>query len=380
MTEREALIALNMMEDIGPVRVRSLMELLGSASAILTAGMQDLVKADGVGPELARRIIEQRTCSDPAEEAVRAGKLGARIITQLDDDYPAALKSIHDPPLALYMWGNFTPRDKHAIAIVGTRRCSHYGNMVADRLAYQLAQTGFTVVSGLARGIDEVAHAGALKGGGRTLAVLGSAIDKLYPPESEELCERIAANGAVISEFPLGTAPGRTTFPMRNRIVSGLSMGVVVVEAAYRSGALITAYEALEQGRAVFAVPGRIDSQASRGTHQLIKTGARLVEDVDDILQEFEYLFPSERSVKDTFKARPEVQLSADEQAVVRALWEGPADVDMLSRRSGLDSARLSGIMLALEMKRVVRMLPGRMVELTVDWKPASTDREQVDR
>ncbi len=369
MTEREAYIVLNMMEDIGPVRVRALMDVLGSAAAIHEAGLEDLIRANGVGRELARRILEQREEKNPAEELARAEKLGARVITPLDEDYPEPLKTIHDPPLALYVWGTLEPKDRHAIALVGTRRCSHYGKMVADRLAYQLAQTGFAVISGLARGIDWAAHEGALKGGGRTVAVLGSALDRMYPPESQALAERIADQGAVISEFPLGTAPGRTTFPMRNRIVSGLSMGVVVVEAAHKSGALITAHEALEQGRAVFAVPGRIDSQASRGPHQLIKTGARIVEDVDDILQEFEYLFPSERSRVDALKPRPEVQLGGEEQAVVQALWEGPVNVDALSRASSLSSARLSSLLLALEMKRVVRMLPGRMVELIVEWK-----------
>ena len=227
------------------------------------------------------------------------------------------------------------------------------------------------MISGLARGIDTAAHKGALKGGGRTLAVLGSALDKLYPPENEELAETIAKQGAVISEYPLGREPDRTTFPYRNRVVSGLSMGVVVVEAGLGSGALHTSDQALEQGRTVFAVPGRIDSPSAKGANRLIKNGARLVEDVDDILQEFEFLIPPETKKKaEQLDARPAVQLSGDEQAIVRALWEGSLDVDTLIRRAELKTATVSSLLIGLEMKRVVRMLPGRMVELQPDLRP----------
>jgi DNA processing protein len=226
------------------------------------------------------------------------------------------------------------------------------------------------VNSGLARGIDTAAHEGALKGGGRTLAVLGGALDKFYPPENRILAEKIAEQGAVISEFPFGREPDRTTFPMRNRIVSGLSMGVVVVEAGIKSGALHTANAAAEQGRTIFAVPGRIDSAFSGGSHQLIKTGAKLVEDVDDILQEFEFLIPKKKQeVELDLMMRPEVQLSAEEQAIVKALAPGEQDVDTLARLVELPAAKISALLIGLEMKRVIRMLPGRMVELTVGWK-----------
>ncbi len=368
-TERDAYIILNKMEDIGPVRVRSLAEALGSLPAILTADAEDLMRADGVGRDLARRIIEQRGDMDPADEVRRAEKMGARVITPLDDEYPAPLKEIHDPPLALYVMGTLDKKDTHAVAIVGSRRSTHYGKMVADRLAYHLVKVGFTVVSGLARGVDTAAHEGAIKSGGRTLAVLGSGLDRMYPPESAALAEQIAAHGAVISEFPMGKEPGRTTFPIRNRIVSGLSMGVVIVEAGLKSGALITADAALEQGRSVFAVPGRIDSPASRGAHRLIKNGAKLVEDVDDILQEFEFLIPPDTGKKLDEHRRPEVELSGEEQDIVRALWHGALDVDALAREAGLNSAKISSLLITLEMKRVIRMLPGRIVELTVAWK-----------
>ncbi len=370
MTSREAYIALNMIDQLGPVRVRALVEACGAPEAVFQAGYDDLVRVKGIGAELARGIVTRRGQADPAAEEKKAARLGARIVAFPDDDYPELLKQIHDPPLALYVLGTLEKKDRHAIALVGTRRATHYGLSVADRLAYQLARCGLVVVSGLARGIDTAAHRGALKGGGRTLAVLGSALDTLYPPENAELARQIAAQGAVLSEYTLGREADRTTFPYRNRVISGLSLGTVIVEADVGSGALMTADAALEQGRSVFAVPGRIDSAASRGAHRLIKAGARLLDDVDDVLQEFEMLIPPEHRQKaDALDPRPRVQLSPDEQAVVRALYAEPLDVDTLARRAGLASATLNALLLGLEMKRVVRMLPGRVVALAEGLK-----------
>ncbi len=232
-------------------------------------------------------------------------------------------------------------------------------------------KAGFTVVSGLARGIDTAAHKAALKGGGRTLAVLGSAIDRLYPEENAELADKIAESGAVISEYTMGREPDRTTFPYRNRVVSGLSLGVLLVEADVKSGAVITATGALEQGRSVFAVPGRADTPHARGCHMLIKQGAKLCEDIDDILQEFEMLIPeAKKTAAEKMPKRPDVPLTDDEQAVVKALWKGGLDVDTLARAANLKSAQLSALLLGLEMKRVVRVLPGRIVELREDLLP----------
>jgi DNA processing protein len=370
MTDRQAYILFNMMEGIGPVRVRSLIEALGSMQAVVEADEQELMRGKAVGPELARSIAKQRQTLDPAQEEATAEARGYRVVTFIDPGYPEPLKTIYDPPLALYIWGTLEAKDRHGMALIGSRRTSNYGRQVADRLAYQLARTGFTVNSGLARGIDTAAHEGAIKGGGRTLAVLGGALDKFYPPENRVLAEKIAEQGAVISEFPFGREPDRTTFPMRNRIVSGLSMGVVVVEAGIKSGALHTANAAAEQGRTIFAVPGRIDSAFSGGSHQLIKTGAKLVEDVDDILQEFEFLIPKKKQeMEQDLTMRPEVQLSAEEQAMVKALAPGEQDVDTLARLVELPAAKISALLIGLEMKRVIRMLPGRMVELTVGWK-----------
>lgn len=367
VTEREAYIALNMLDGMGPVRARNLIELLGSPEAVFEADPETLIKAKGIGGEMAEAIVNQRDSVDVAGEIEQTEALGGRILTCLDEEYPAALRTIYDPPLALYILGKLVPADKHAIALVGSRRSSHYGQQTADRLAFQLARVGYTVISGLARGIDTEAHKGSLKAGGRTIAVLGGALDKIYPPENAGLAEQIAQHGAVISEFTLGREPDKTTFPYRNRIVSGMSMGVVVVEAPFKSGSLITAEQAMDQGRSVFAVPGRIDNPNARGCHMLIKSGAKLVENVDDILQEFEMLIsPEQREMAKEAGRRPEVMLTDDEEKIVRALGSDTLDIDTLARSAGLNISSVSGLLIGLELKKVIRMLPGRLVELTV--------------
>ncbi|MCX7590751.1 MAG: DNA-processing protein DprA, partial [Kiritimatiellae bacterium] len=272
---------------------------------------------------------------------------------------------IHDPPLALYVRGRLDSRDRHAIAVVGTRRPTHYGRGVAARIAADLIHAGFAIVSGLAEGIDTAAHESALAAHGRTIAVLGGGLDCLYPPSNAALAEKIVESGALVTELPFGRRPDKTTFPMRNRIISGLCMGVLVVEAGRDSGAMITAREAVEQGRAVFAVPGRIDSPTSRGTHQLLRQGAVLVESVDDILQEFESLFVARRAGAAGTVAALCPPLSEEEKKLVLLLKDGEKDVDELIRESNLPAATVSGLLIALEIKKVVRMLPGRKVVLT---------------
>jgi len=362
MDEREAYIALNMMEHVGPVGVCSLVSTLGCAIRVFDAGARELRVARGVGTEVAESIIRQRDELDWQAEPGRAEAIGARIVTQIDDEYPKDLLQIHDPPLALYVRGRLECRDRNAIAVVGTRRPTHYGRDCAEKFAYQLGKRGLVVVSGLAAGIDMVAHQGALKAGGRTLAVLGSGLDYIYPASNAELAEDIAARGALISEFPLGRRPDKTTFPMRNRIVSGMSMGVLIIEAGHRSGALITASLALEQGRAVFAVPGRVDSRASVGCHELIRNGACLTRQVDDILDELDLLLPRERTPMGApTRARP--PLTEGESRVFDLLESGSRDVDSLIRTTGMRPGEVSSVLIGLEMKRVVRMLPGRMVE-----------------
>lgn len=371
MTAREAYIALNMMEGLGPIKVRALIGFLGSPQAVFEAGGDELQRVRGIGGKLRHSILGQRTQVDPVTEEELADGLGVRMITPLDMEYPDALKAIYDPPLALYVRGSFLPADNHALGIVGSRKATHYGLNVADRMAYQLAQTGFTIVSGLARGIDTAAHQGALKAKGRTIAVLGAAMDQLYPPENAELADAIAQNGAVVSEYPLGRQADRQTFPYRNRIISGLSQGVLVVEAGGKSGSLHTADAALEQGRSVFAIPGRIDHPSARGPNRLIKNGAKLVDNVADILEEFELLIPPgelEEPEKQP-AARPEIPLSEEEKRLVEILWQGAQDIDSLAREAGFTSAEISGVLLGLEMKRVVKILPGRIVELADDLR-----------
>ena len=371
MQDREAYIILNMIEGLGPVSVRRLVDALGSPRAILEAEREALMAARGIGEKLALRIIAQRDNLDAEAEIGKAADAGVRIITPLDDEYPDALKTIHDPPLALYVRGRLLPEDAKAIGIVGSRSTSHYGISAADRLAYQLGQVGFTVVSGMARGTDTAAHSGALKGGGRTIAVLGGAIDCLYPPENGDLAEKIARCGAVVSEYPMGRQADRMTFPYRNRIISGLSMGVLLIESAVKGGSMHTVDAAMEQGRTVFALPGRIDSPGARGPHRLIKNGAKLVESLDDILEEYEFLIPpSQREIPEAATAaRPDVPMTEAESRIAEALWREPMDVDSLGRETGLKSQDLSGLLLKLEMKRVVRMRPGRIVELAEDLK-----------
>ena len=387
MNSREAYILLNQIEGIGPVRVRSLCEALGAPEAVLTAPANVLASVRGIGVKVADNIVSQREGLDAGREEAAAARLGARLVTPLDVEYPAPLKSIYDPPLCLYVRGTLESKDAQALAVVGTRRASHYGLAQAERLAYQISKAGFTVVSGLARGVDTAAHRAALKAGGRTLAVLGGALDKVYPPENRELAEEIAGQGALLSEFPLGREPDRTTFPYRNRVVSGLAKGVLVVEAGLDSGAMNTAEQALEQGRSVLAVPGRVDLEGSRGPHRLIQNGARLVQDLDDILKEFEFLFPpAERNrLVQQQDARQRLTLAPAEESVVRALWTEPEmDFDVLIRRTGITSAQLMTLAMQLEMKRIIRRLPGRRLALLDeirqwDLAPAEQTFERKD-
>jgi DNA processing protein len=271
------------------------------------------------------------------------------------------LKSVHDPPLALYARGEFKSSDSSSVGVVGTRRPTHYGREVTERFSFTLAQAGITVVSGLALGIDTTAHRSAVRAGGRTIAVMGSGFDHVYPGSNAQLCDEIARHGVVISEFPLAKRPDKTTFPMRNRIVSGLSKAVLIVEAGQKSGALITADQALEQGRAVFAVPGRIDSPRSMGVNALIKDGARPATCPDDVLEEFETLFPAARQET---QGGGQTQLDEKERQLLRILESGPTEVDSLIRHSDLDPGTVSSLLIGLEMKKKVRMLPGRTVEM----------------
>ena len=287
LSDRERLILLNLVPDVGSLPLRKLLDHFGECARVWKARPEDLQRVHGIGPVLARRIAA--ACRDETlleQELTLVRRAGVTLVTLEDAEYPKRLREIYDPPPVLYVRGAVSSLNDVAVAVVGSRRASRDGVKTAERLSYDLAACGITVISGLARGIDGAAHRGALKAQGRTLAVLGCGLARVYPPEHARLAGEIAERGAVISEYPMRTAPLAQNFPRRNRLISGLSLGVVIVEAAQKSGALITADCALEQGREVFAVPGPITRVTSEGTHALLKQGARLVTSVEDILEE----------------------------------------------------------------------------------------------
>ncbi len=363
MDSQEALIALNMIEHVGPVRVRQLLNHFGDAPAILAASKHQLRRVQGIGEDTAEAISAWEKTIDLSGELRRIQEFGCHVLTQADENYPELLRQIYDPPVVLYVKGELTAKEKNAVALVGSRMTTPYGVETARRLAYQLAYVGVTVVSGGARGIDTAAHQGALSAKGRTVAVLGTGINIVFPAENADLFERIAASGAVITQFPFNRSADKQSFPIRNRIVAGMTLGTVVVEANLTSGALITAGMAVDCGRQVFAVPGRIDSPRSKGCHDLIKKGAKLCEGAEDILSEFEYLFPtSNRPVSPSETGvLPALSLSENEQKVCDLLGEEERGIDEIIRRSGLPSSAVSVALLGLEMKRIVKQLPGKM-------------------
>ena len=367
MTDTEACIALNMVPGMGPVRLRALLETFETPQRILAAGRAALRAVKGVGQETADAIASWESSVDLVAELKRIADFGAKVITVNSSEYPTALRTIHNPPVVLYVWGDLRPSDAHAIGVVGSRNVTHYGTETAKKLSFQIAFAGYAIVSGLARGIDTAAHQGALAAKGRTIAVLGSGLSQLYPPENLGLAEKIAESGAVVSEYPMERPADRQTFPYRNRIVAGWGRGLLVVEAGLNSGALITANQAVEQGRTVFAVPGQIDRPTSAGTNRLIQQGARLVTSPDDILDELGTLIPrgisgssSQKTTRTgTADLAPAPALSHDETLLVTALQVGELTVDELSQATRLPLGKISGTLLSLEMKRLIRALPG---------------------
>ena len=359
MDSREALVALNLIEGVGPVKVRQLTEHLGSPAEILAASTDRLQRVPGIGAETAQAIRDWEKKVDLAGELRRIEDYGCHVLIASDPEYPAGLREIYDPPLVLYVKGQLLERDRNSVALVGSRMTTHYGQEVARKLGYQLAYTGVTVVSGGARGIDTCAHQGALLAKGRTVVVLGTGINVVFPPENADLFQQCAASGAVVTQFAFNRPASKQTFPIRNRIVAGMTMGAVVVEANLSSGALITANLAVDFGRQVFAVPGRIDSPRSKGCHELIKKGAKLCEGVEDILSEFEYLFPAKHQV-DT-PAFPAMTLGENERKVYDVLCAEERSIDEVIRLSGLSAATATVALFSLEMKRLARQMPGKL-------------------
>ena len=360
MNSTEACIALNMLPTMGPVRLRKLLQVFEQPERILQARRDDLRKVEGVGKEVVDQISNWETLVDLPAELNRIKDFGATVITQASPSYPKPLREIHSPPIVLYVWGDIQERDQHALGIIGARRTTHYGSESAKKLAYQLAYAGLTVVSGLARGIDTAAHQGALAAKGRTIAVIGSGLSKLYPPENKALAEKIHnGNGAVVSEFSMEIEPDRQTFPMRNRIISGWSHGILVVEAGANSGALITATQALEQGRAVYAVPGHINAPSAIGSNRLIQQGAKLVMDANDILDDLQILVPEAKPAPGA-AVRPLPELTKEERRVYDAIEASETPIDRIASECDLPSSTVSSILLALELKRLVKQLPGK--------------------
>jgi len=355
------LLRLTMVPGVGPKTSRTLIDRFGSAGEGIDAPESSLRDVPGVGPRLAEKIARARRDVDPQAELDRCRKLGVRIVARGEEGYPPLLGDIPDPPTLLYVQGTIEPADQLAIALVGSRKCTPYGMRIAEKLGSSLARVGLTVVSGLARGIDAAAHRGALSSGGRTIAVLANGLGEIYPPEHGELARDVAASGALISESPMGQSPLAGLFPQRNRVISGLSLGVVVVEATPRSGSLSTARHATDQNREVFAVPGPVDSLPSRGCHYLIRDGAKLVETVDDILEELGPLVREVRASPEepTIRHPAELSLTDQERNLLGRLDNDGVAIDALIVATGLTASQVMATLSVLELRRLVRRLPG---------------------
>jgi DNA processing protein len=351
-----AWLALSLVPEIGPVTFRKLLSVFGDPGAVFDVPRKELSAVEGVGEKRANNIKDFSGWKGVEQQLKQLNRCNARAVTFLSDEYPVMLRQVEDAPVLLYVKGTILAEDRFAVALVGSRKSTPYGRLVAETLSSELAASGFTVVSGMARGIDTMAHKGALASGGRTVAVLGSGIDRAYPPENRGLMERIGESGYVASEFPWGTEPNKENFPRRNRLISGLSMGVVVVEAASGSGALITARTALEQNREVFAVPGNITSQNSAGSNDLIKKGAKLVQKADDIIEE---LAPMLRGFVKA-KVKLTAEITDEERRLCDILTGEPLHIDALSRELSLSPAKALATLLSLEMKGVVKQTDGK--------------------
>ncbi|MCH2123761.1 MAG: DNA-processing protein DprA [Pirellulaceae bacterium] len=356
-------LTLALIAGIGPRLRAALLAEFTTPRRVLAASPTDLSRVPGVGPQLCRQITAARRQIDPQAELALCQQHGIEVLTSAAPCYPRLLQEIVDPPGVLFTQGTLLPTDSLTIAIVGARQASPYGVQQAERLATGLTQAGLTIVSGMARGIDAAAHRGALRAGGRTIAVLGSGLLQIYPPEHRDLALEIAQSGALISEMPPRCPPFRGAFPQRNRIVTGISLGVLVIEAGIRSGALISANQASEQGREVFAMPGRVDSRVSQGCHRLIRDGAKLVESVDDVLEELGPLVESATSIHGKRVNHPaELQLNEQEQAVLSAIDADPTRIEDIISTSQLPVHRVLSTLSVLEMRHLIQRRGGTLV------------------
>jgi DNA processing protein len=357
--EQKSFLTLHLVPGLGPRLTAALLERFGSAAAVLKARPEELCEVPHIGAKLARDLHQSMRSADLAQELALMERFQANLLVLGSPEYPPPLANIPDPPHVLYVRGTWQPSDTKAVALVGSRNCTSYGIRTAERLARDLAHAGYTITSGLARGIDAAAHRGALKAGGRTLAVLAGGLSRIYPPEHQDLALEVQAAGALISEASMAMEPLAALFPNRNRLISGLSLGVVVVEAAEKSGALITASRAGDQGRTVFAVPGPVDSAASGGTNDLIRKGAILIRSADDVREELEGVQAGATPVP----AEPPPALDGVELRVWQLLAEKPRHIDELTRDLGLAIPEVARTLMVLEMKKLVRRLPGNIYE-----------------
>lgn len=346
-------VGFNKVLGIGPARLRVLLDFFGGIEAAWQGDLTSLQHA-GLDKRSASNLLAMRRSLDLDAELQRLDRAGVKVLTWVSEDYPTNLRNIHDPPPVLFVKGELLPEDDWAIAVVGTRHASVYGKEASRRLAGDLARNGVTVVSGLAAGIDTVAHHAALEAGGRSIAVLGSGVDIIYPEQNTLLARQLQEQGALVSEYPLGTKPERSNFPPRNRIISGLSLGALVVEAGARSGALITADFAGDQGRDVFAIPGSIFQRTSEGTNRLIQDGAKPVLCVADILEELNL-----QQVTIQSEVRATVPTTSTERRVLDLLSSEPTHVDELGRVSDLPPAEVAGTLALLELKGLARQTGG---------------------
>ncbi|OHE61042.1 MAG: DNA protecting protein DprA [Thermodesulfovibrio sp. RBG_19FT_COMBO_42_12] len=356
MSDLRYWIALSMLQDIGPVGSRKLLSAFVTPERIFDAGTDALLCVEGIGVNRAKNIKEFSLWEDVEKRITAMEKKGVKAVSFDKPSYPEMLREIEDAPVVIYARGDIQPQDRYAIAIVGSRKPTPYGTSVAEYISEELASMGFTIVSGMARGIDAISHKGALRAGGRTMAVLGSGLDVPYPPENKGLMDKIASSGCVISEFPLGTPPDKENFPKRNRLISGLSFGVLVVEATSDSGSLITAGCAIEQGREVFAVPGNITSSASDGTNKLIRKGAVLTRKAEDIVKELAPVLKG--FIRSKEKAK--IEITDEEKNLYNLLSGEPIHIDVISRESGLPASKALGILLGLELKGAVKQTTGK--------------------
>ena len=360
-------------DGIGPIAFARLLKYFDNIDDALGASANRLEKVEGIGPKTAESILASRDKFDTEKEIRLAEKLGIWIINLEDSRYPAALKRIYDPPPVLYVKGTLKTSDALAVAIVGTRRCTTYGREQSSRLGYMLASAGFTITSGLASGIDTAAHLGAIKATGRTIAVQGCGLAHIFPPENKKLFAQVADSGACISELPLEFDARSENFPARNRIISGLSMGVIVVESAGIGGAMITAAAALEQNREVMAIPSRVDSPVSVGPHRLIKEGARLVHSIDDVMESLGYIgeglkehasfttTAAEKDVQGQLFDIEQLNLSSTEKTVLKNLDKEPAHIDEVIGKTALAAGQINSALICLRLKGLINQLPGNM-------------------